>query len=211
MKKFEALDPIEKETIDAYNLIAPLYERKQPEIFVDEHIMQFEKVFDEGSSLIDIGCGVGKAIPMLERLGMSKYVGIDASNAMIEIARGSYPHRFFHVIDFYSLPNLFLPSAFDSFFSQSALMHVTPARMPRALSAIHSILKQGGVGFLTLPSGEGSFKKSSYYEQKLDIGVTTYAWQEEEILKLLKESGFTSLETHTCGNCEIIASVVQKV
>jgi SAM-dependent methyltransferase len=54
----------------------------------------------DGESVLDVGCGPGANYEVLESLGRaSSYVGVDASERAIEVARDRYPAGEFRVAD----------------------------------------------------------------------------------------------------------------
>jgi SAM-dependent methyltransferase len=54
----------------------------------------------EGESVLDIGCGPGANYEVLDSLGRaSSYMGVDASERAIEVARARYPGADFRVVD----------------------------------------------------------------------------------------------------------------
>jgi len=54
----------------------------------------------EGTSILDVGCGVGDLWGYLEELGVHcDYLGVDVSSAMVERARAKFPKARFEVAD----------------------------------------------------------------------------------------------------------------
>ncbi|MBA2811441.1 methyltransferase domain-containing protein [Streptomyces sp. KM273126] len=58
---------------------------------------------DSGKSVVDVGCGAGRAVAELANRGM-KAVGVDPSERMIAVARARWPESDFHNAGAYELP-----------------------------------------------------------------------------------------------------------
>ncbi len=107
--------------------------------------------------ILDIGCGDGALTEQIAATG-AHLTGVDASPTMLAAARtriASSPHPF-EVIqcpaeDLTTLQ----PAAFDAAFSNAALHWIPAARQPRALAAIHSVLRPGG-RFVAEMGGQGN-------------------------------------------------------
>jgi len=99
---------------------------------------------------LDIGCGDGKYLLFLKRMGF-QVTGLDSSPTAISMARetvGNSGH--FVVADMfeYSSP----PNAYDLIISHAAMHHGLKAKVVSLVTRIPSALRTGGHVFLSLPS-----------------------------------------------------------
>jgi SAM-dependent methyltransferase len=69
---------------------------------VYEHVLQKANI-GAGTSVLDCGCGAGRFVRLVADQG-AYVAGIDASSALVEIARSRTPHADLRVGDFESLP-----------------------------------------------------------------------------------------------------------
>ncbi|MDX3452331.1 class I SAM-dependent methyltransferase [Streptomyces sp. ME02-8801-2C] len=108
--------------------------------------------FDDG---LDLCCGTGAGLAVLERVCRGSVTGIDISAGMLEVARqrkgtgeGAEGPRVFLVRgDARALPFASAPSAapaFDLVVSFGAFGHFLPDELPGLFAQVHSVLRQGG-------------------------------------------------------------------
>lgn len=98
-----------------------------------------------GQSLLDIGCGSGHFSELADRHGI-RVTGIDYSEAMIKIAKESYPKIAFQREDAESLT--FNDETFEATTLNYLLLHVTDQK--KALLEARRVLKNGGKLLYTL-------------------------------------------------------------
>ncbi|MEM9477767.1 MAG: class I SAM-dependent methyltransferase [Pseudomonadota bacterium] len=116
----------------------------------------FDAVLDrtgvtEGTRLLDIGCGAGLAAAKASALG-AVVTGLDASNALVGIARSRLPASDFHIGDLQDLP--FDDGSFDLVTSFNAIQYA--GDVVKALSEIKRVLAPGGkVAIATWGDPEG--------------------------------------------------------
>jgi ubiquinone/menaquinone biosynthesis C-methylase UbiE len=94
---------------------------------------------EPGQSLLDVGCGAGMFASMARERGLL-VSGIDASDALIAIARERAPGADFRVGDLEDLP--FSEGSFDAVTGFNAFQFAT--NPVAALSAARSAAKRGG-------------------------------------------------------------------
>ena len=105
----------------------------------------FDAVLDrtavrEGTRHLDIGCGAGMAAAKASALG-AVVTGIDASRAMIDIARSRLPAATFEVGDLQKLP--FDDESFDLVSSFNAIQYA--GNVSEALAEVRRVVVPGGV------------------------------------------------------------------
>lgn len=76
----------------------------------------------EGKSVISLGCGSGEDCHYLQQQGASQVTGIDISEGLIKIAKGSYPDCDFSVMDMEHLA--FSDASFDFAYSSLAIHYI---------------------------------------------------------------------------------------
>lgn len=97
----------------------------RPAIDKARYINRIIEIF-EVASVVDLGCGDGNQLGLLE-LDRSSYIGLDASGTAIEICKQQYKEpnlTFFHVVDFELLD---LPAS-DLALSMDVIYHLTDDR-----------------------------------------------------------------------------------
>ncbi len=93
----------------------------------------------KGKSVISLGSGSGEDCDYLKAQGAVRVVGVDISEALVAIARESYPNTEFHVMDMEHLT--FADNSFDFAYSSLAIHYIEDWR--QALKEVHRVLKSG--------------------------------------------------------------------
>ena len=81
----------------------------------------FAQLLQPGASVLDIGCGSGMKCKYFCDRGF-KVLGIDISDAMIEIAKREAPRAEFKLLSMADLDSI--PDTFDAVFAQASLLHI---------------------------------------------------------------------------------------
>ena len=110
-----------------------------------------------------------------------KYVGIDASQELLKIARQTASAAQFLYSTVYDMP--FEKETFDAFTSWAMLPHVSKDRIDEALRSIRRVLKPEAVGFMAMREGEGE-------KQEAETGRWFSHYSHEEFEKILQRNGF---------------------
>ena len=95
----------------------------------------------------DLGCGPGYITAYLDELGLAAF-GVDASPAMIELARQTYPGLRFDVGSMAAL-NI-ADGVLGGVLSRWSIIHTPPRELPAILAEFHRVLAPGGhllIGF----------------------------------------------------------------
>ncbi|MFJ3047056.1 class I SAM-dependent methyltransferase [Herbaspirillum chlorophenolicum] len=95
----------------------------------------------------DIGCGSGREVGWLDANGFTSH-GYDASEGLLAEARRRYPQsRFTHA----ALPALagIADASFDNVLCETVIMHLPAEEIAPSVSRLQSILKPGGVLYLS--------------------------------------------------------------
>jgi len=104
---------------------------------------------EAGSSVLDIGCGIGQALTAPEFSGCFARCGIDVDASAIAYGQSAFPFLGLSVARGESIP--FRDSSFDLVFSRVSLPYCNIAV---ALSEMHRVLKPGGRLWVSLHSWE---------------------------------------------------------
>lgn len=175
--------------------------------------------------LLDFGCGNGRLLESLkeqekgindpdeasnsEKLS-ERYVGVDISGRLIELAKKKYPgYKFLAIADERKLP--FKDAEFDAIVAIAVFHHFTPEMAKEALVELRRILKKDGIIIITawflwnkkyLP-----FLMKSNAWGKIGLGAKIsfdcqpeifwrfcYWWSKARLQKTISQAGFQKLE-----------------
>jgi len=177
-------------TTEAYNKIAEDYNKRNYNHFWQKEY-KFYKSIIFGKKIIDLGCGAGRDAEAFVKDGFN-YLGIDSSEEMLKIAKERVPDGQFEVMN---LRNIDLPfESFDGFWASASLLHFPKKEVPMILKSFYNILKNNGVGFISVKEkrdvDEGFIKEEKYG------GIERYFsfFTEEEMDNFLEKAGFSILK-----------------
>ncbi|MFJ4340526.1 class I SAM-dependent methyltransferase [Streptomyces sp. NPDC088915] len=181
-------------TREAYDAVAPTYE----EMFRDSlryspldraMLGVFAEVVraDGEGRVADLGCGPGHVTAHLDGLGLSAF-GVDASPAMIELARRAHPDLRFDVGSMAALD--IADGALDGVLSRWSVIHVPPGELPAVLAEFHRVLAPGGHLLIAFSGSEGP----SHPTQVFDHAVApAYRWWPDHLAATLRGSGLAEV------------------
>ncbi len=148
---------------------------------------------DDGSSVLDIGCGGG--VPIAKSLAVRyRVTGVDVSQEMISRAQENVLTGEFICGDVMAVR--FEPSSFDAVVAFYSIFHLPREEQPDLFRRIHRWLKPGGYLLCTL-----SHQNEEGYTEDDFFGETMY-WSNYgliEYLDILGEAGFVVLEVSSVG------------
>ncbi|MDD4531237.1 MAG: class I SAM-dependent methyltransferase [Candidatus Pacebacteria bacterium] len=178
---------IKEKNIEAYGKIASDYSQRNFDHFwIDE--FDFYKRSINGKKVIDLGCGAGRDASVFVENGFD-YLGIDASEEMLKVAKGRVPKGKFQQIDFGK--TVFPDSSFDGFWAAASFLHVPKKDIDNILQEANRITKDGGIGFISVKEktemDEGEIKEDKFG------GISRYFsfYTENEFKDLLERNGFS--------------------
>ena len=181
-------------SMDERNLKTVDYYDKEAQSWSDSHggnekvswwekEMETFKSYLPNGSIIEVGAGGGKDAEALIKLGYD-YTGTDASEGLLELARKRNPDtRFFQKYVHELEPSMGL---FDGFWASAVLLHIPREEIEESLNAISSVIKEDGIGFITMKEGVG---------ERLDTQtgrLFTY-YTEDDFSRHLGNTGFSVL------------------
>ena len=122
------------------------------ESVVSDLSAHFADSFSKGGKTLDIGCGSGRDLAVLHKLGFDCY-GVDPTPEFVAIAQRTHPELVGR-IELGELPDLQTPfdGDFDGVLCSAVLMHIDIEQLPATTAAIKRCLKQGGRLLYSVPS-----------------------------------------------------------
>jgi len=146
------LDPAERDLHAGYEEWAPSYDGPNPMIETEERVSHpiLRDLASPGLDALDAACGTGRQAELLHSLGCST-VGVDRSEAMLDVARGKLPEVRFEIGDVEHVP--FGDEAFDLAVVSLALCHLTDPS--DAVIELARVLRPGGTLVITDPHPSG--------------------------------------------------------
>jgi len=139
---------MDRATIDVYEARASEWQGKRPPQFVGE-AHAFSRRCLPGRPRVDLGCGPGGYLPLLGR----PVVGLDASWAMLELARPAAPGALLVRSELEHLP--FARASLGGAWARASYLHLPRVTVPAALAQLHAALADGAALELTLLAGAG--------------------------------------------------------
>jgi len=134
------------------------------ESVVSDLSAHFADSFSKGGKILDVGCGSGRDLAVLHKLGYDCY-GVDPVLDFVEIAQQIHP-ELENRIALGKLPDLQVPfnGNFDGVLCSAVLMHIDIEKLPDTVKAIKSCLKLGGRLLYSVPS-----KRTDVVESNRDL------------------------------------------
>ena len=181
-------------TREAYDAAAPAYAQLFRDTLrgspLDRAILGAfaEVVRTSGNGQVaDLGCGPGYVTAYLAELGLAAF-GVDASPAMIALARQTSPGLRFDVDSMVAL-NI-ADGALGGVLSRWSIIHTPPQELPVILAEFHRVLAPGG----HLLVGFSASDDPSHPTQVFDHTVApAYRWWPDHLAAMLRKSGLAEI------------------
>jgi len=145
-------------------------------------VKEFENFakYQPSGKLLDIGFGSGVDVKEILSQGY-QYVGIDPSIECVKYAKKMCPGVNFIQSSIEEVD--FKEDSFDGFWAGTSLLHIPKRRIVSVLKLIKKIVRNGGVGYISLKEGVG---------EKIDIATGRFfsLYQMDEFLKILRSVGY---------------------
>ncbi len=177
------------QTRAAYDQIAARYAQVNAAMPAELAIAaaRFRQLVGPGARVLDLGCGAGRDMAWLERLGL-KLIGVDYSLGMLAHALAQADGSLL-LMDMRHLG--FREGQFQGVWCCASLLHLPKSEAPLALIEVRRVLLPGGVLFLSVQQGIGEVWEPCTYADT-ERFFARYACG--EIAALLSQCGFTTLE-----------------
>ena len=176
-----------------YNALATEYEERVESLrsVTEDSMSHFSSYIKPKGQILDIGCGVGLVINVLNKKGF-KASGIEISSKMADYARKRNPAADILVRDFITTK---FNKKFDGIVA-FAFIHLFPKEhIPEILDKIGSVLSPNGIALIS--STQSSESKEGWYAKddfnKKEKRFRKF-WTEPELRKSIKKAGFKVLD-----------------
>ncbi|MFF4659408.1 class I SAM-dependent methyltransferase [Streptomyces sp. NPDC001381] len=177
-------------TREAYDSVAPVYAEMFSDSLRDRPLERgilgaFAELVRAGGAgpVADLGCGPGYVTAHLDELGLKAF-GVDASPAMIALAREAYPGLRFEVGSMAALD--IADGELGGVLSRFSLIHTPPHELPAVVAEFHRILAPGGHLLLGFPATDGPSFPTQAYDHKV---ATAHRWEPDHLSGILRASG----------------------
>lgn len=192
-----------KEAVKTYNKIASIYAKYSEDQLMQFQLSRFESLLP-GKRILDAGSGSGRDVEYFLEDGF-KPVGVDLSLGLIKEAKKRVPKGEFLKQDFRKTK--FKDNSFDGIWSVTSLIHLPKEEIKKAIKEFHRLLDKDGIVYISVKKGTGSkeIKKEKYNNEPR----TFYFYQQIEMEKLVKESGFKIISSES--NDVWVELFVQKI
>lgn len=165
------------------------YYSKYPKISCKDVAQRLK--YSEYQSLLDIGCGTGYLIDMLQKQKSADYYGLDLSPEMLKVAKYKLSGSV-ELIEGYSDSLPYKDSSFDVVTCIQSFHHYP--KPEKAMAEAYRVLKPGGL-YIISDTGMGNYPKfiysiyNNFIVKKLNTGDYA-AYSKRDIRNLMTSSGF---------------------
>ncbi|WP_329404080.1 class I SAM-dependent methyltransferase [Streptomyces melanogenes] len=135
----------------------------------------------------DLGCGPGHVTAHLDELGLAAF-GVDASPAMIELARQAYPGLRFDVGSMAGLD--IADGVLGGVLSRWSIIHTPPEELPAILAEFHRVLAPGGHLLIGFSASEGPSHPTQVFDHTV---APAYRWSPGHLAAMLRASGLAEV------------------
>lgn len=139
------------------------------------------------TEVADLGCGPGHVTAHLGALGLTAF-GVDASPAMIELARAAYPGLRFDVGLLAELP--VADGTLGGVLSRWSVIHTPPPGVPAVLAEFRRVLAPGGHLLLGFSATDDPAQPAEVFDHTV---APAYRWWPDHLATLLREAGLTEV------------------
>ncbi|MFF5337447.1 class I SAM-dependent DNA methyltransferase [Streptomyces sp. NPDC013181] len=174
----------------AYDEAAALYARMFSDSLrgspLDRAVLDaFAEMVGPGGRAADLGCGPGHVTGYLADLGLDVY-GVDASSAMIDLARDAFPGLRFEVGSMAALD--LADGTLDGVLSRWSVIHTPPGELPAVLAEFGRVLAPGGHLLIGFSATDGPSRPTQSFDHAV---ATAYRWSPDHLSALLRAHGLT--------------------
>jgi SAM-dependent methyltransferase len=135
----------------------------------------------------DLGCGPGHVTAHLGELGLAAF-GVDASPAMITLARQAYPDLRFDVGSMAGL-NI-ADGVLGGVLSRWSIIHTPPEELPGILAEFHRVLAPGGHLLLGFSASDDPAHPTQVFDHSV---APAYRWWPDHLAAMLRTSGLAEV------------------
>lgn len=211
-----------EEVKKTYDKIAESFDQKRTSL--NEDIKNLFKMAKPKETILDFGCGNGRAFPVFKEIG-AKYYGVDVSEKLLKLAKKKFPEaNFLLLTNFFQIP--YPENFFDKIYAISVFHHIPSQTFrKKILKEFYRVLKPGGKVILSVwdfwnkRGGKSLIFKflllKIFKNLKIDFFDVFLPWKNEkgeilaqryfhcftkkEITFLLKDTGFCQIQVWRSG------------
>jgi SAM-dependent methyltransferase len=147
---------------------------------------------DGAGRVADLGCGPGHVTAHLNELGLTAF-GVDASPAMIGLARQAYPGLGFEVGSMAALT--IADGALGGVLSRWSIIHTPPPEVPAILTEFRRVLAPGGHLLIGFSASDDPAHPTQRYDHTV---APAYRWWPDHLAAMLRGSGLTEVARMVC-------------
>lgn len=177
-------------TRDAYDAAAATYAQLFRDALRDSPLDRamlgaFADVVRTGGDgrVADLGCGPGHITAHLDELGLAAF-GVDASPAMIALARQAHPALQFDVGSMAALD--IADGVLGGVLSRWSVIHTPPQELPVILAEFHRVLAPGGHLLIGFSASDGPSHPTQVFDHTV---APAYRWWPDHLAAMLRASG----------------------
>ncbi|MET9533808.1 class I SAM-dependent methyltransferase [Streptomyces sp. NPDC006649] len=181
-------------TREAYDAAAPAYAQLFRDTLRDSPLDRAvlgafaESVRASGNGQVaDLGCGPGHITAHVHELGLTAR-GVDASPAMIGLARQAYPGLRFDVGSMAALD--IADGVLGGVLSRWSVIHTPPPELPYVLTEFHRVLAPGGHLLICFSASDDASHPTQVFDHTV---APAYRWSPDHLAAKLRESGLTEV------------------
>lgn len=181
------------ETSASYDQVAAEFAARWGDLRLERALDAFARRVGGARRVLDLGCGPGRDLEFLARLGCW-VAGLDLSAGMLAEARRRMPATPLIRADLGRPP--LAAGCFDGVWACASLLHLPQVQLPAALADITRFLFRPGVLYLALKGGHGEAWVADVSGQRFFFAY----YQPAEVEAALRRAGFTLLEAWTSAD-----------
>jgi len=167
----------------------------------------------KGMSILDVGCGFGRHLKLLENQGAADLIGLDISRVQISIAKGDIhdPNIKLFVTDICRTPKCFGELKFDVIYSVNCLNSMqNKRRLNRYWKSLYYLLKTGGevvifqgnekslseTALSNIQLIDGNWRDGAKFKATINgkLEIFGYYWSFDIIKEVMMKSGFKDIQ-----------------
>jgi 2-polyprenyl-3-methyl-5-hydroxy-6-metoxy-1,4-benzoquinol methylase len=185
-----------KETIEAWNKIAKLYQDKfmHLDLYNASYDFFIDSIPKHKASLLDVGCGPGNISKyLLTKRSDYDVQGIDAAPNMVELAKDDNPTANFKVMDCRQI--LALKTNYEGIVCGFCLPYLSKDEVLKFISDAYQLLNANGLLYISFVEGDSD--KSGFQTGSSGDRIYFYYHSIYQLRKAFTDIGFTELKSFT--------------
>lgn len=185
-------------TREAYDAVASVYAQRFHDTLRERPLERAllaafaEVVRTGGGQVADLGCGPGRITAHLHEWGVDAF-GVDASPAMIALARETHPGPRFDVGSMAALD--IADAALGGVLSRFSVIHTPPAELPAVVAEFRRVLAPGGYLLVSFQATDDPSVATQAYDHTV---ATAYRWSPDHFAAMLREHGLAEVARMVC-------------